>query len=71
MKNIIFKVIFFQSGKLVNKMFSRITEVVENKDVLVCVLIDEVESLAHARNQCVSGKTIFDLILNRQIKQYL
>lgn len=48
----------FQSGKLVNKMFSRITEVVENKDVLVCVLIDEVESLAHARNQCVSGKNV-------------
>lgn len=39
-------------------MFNRISEVVENKDVLICVLIDEVESLAHARNQCVSGNDI-------------
>lgn len=37
-------------------MFNNILEVVQNDNVLVCVLIDEVESLAHARNQCVSGK---------------
>lgn len=37
-------------------MFNKITEVVQNKELLVCVLIDEVESLAHARNQCVSGR---------------
>lgn len=37
-------------------MFSKISEIVENKDLLVCVLIDEVESLVHARDQCVSGK---------------
>lgn len=56
-----FSVLYFQSGKLVTKMFSKIMEVVENKNVLVCVLIDEVESLAHARSQCVSGKKIFAL----------
>lgn len=39
-----------------NKMFNKITEILENKDLLVCVLIDEVESLAHARTQCASGK---------------
>lgn len=37
-------------------MFNKITEVIQNKELLVCVLIDEVESLAHARNQCVSGE---------------
>lgn len=37
-------------------MFSRINDFVENRNILVCVLIDEVESLAHARNQCLSGK---------------
>lgn len=37
-------------------MFNKITEIVENKNLLVCVLIDEVESLAHARTQCISGK---------------
>lgn len=46
---------FSESGKLVNKVFSRINDIIENKDILVCVLLDEVESLAHARNQCLSG----------------
>jgi hypothetical protein len=36
-------------------MFTKITEIVENSNLLVCVLIDEIESLAHARNQCISG----------------
>lgn len=40
-------------------MFNKIIELVENKNILVCVLIDEVESLAHARSQCVSGKIKF------------
>ncbi|KAJ8928793.1 hypothetical protein NQ314_018592 [Rhamnusium bicolor] len=39
---------FSESGKLVTKMFTKIKEIVENTNVLVCVLIDEVESLAHA-----------------------
>lgn len=36
-------------------MFAKISEIVENSNLLVCVLIDEIESLAHARNQCTSG----------------
>lgn len=37
-------------------MFSKIKDILEDNNILVCVLIDEVESLAHARDQCVSGK---------------
>ncbi|XP_044252792.1 pachytene checkpoint protein 2 homolog [Tribolium madens] len=53
---------FSESGKLVTKMFSKIIEIVENSNLLVCVLIDEIESLAHARNQCVSGNEPSDSI---------
>ncbi|KAG5858453.1 hypothetical protein JTB14_026453 [Gonioctena quinquepunctata] len=53
---------FSESGKLVNKMFNKIREVIENTSTLVCVLIDEVESLAHARNQCLSGSEPSDSI---------
>lgn len=40
---------FSESGKLVMKMFQQIQEVIEMKSSLVCVLIDEVESIAYAR----------------------
>jgi len=40
---------FSESGKLVMKMFSKIREVIDDPRVLVCVLIDEVESLAANR----------------------
>ncbi|XP_068246000.1 pachytene checkpoint protein 2 homolog [Palaemon carinicauda] len=40
---------FSESGKLVQKMFTRITELVEDPDALVILLIDEVESLTLAR----------------------
>lgn len=40
---------FSESGKLVMKMFEQIQEVIEMKSSLVCVLIDEVESIAYAR----------------------
>nr|CAH7740078.1 unnamed protein product [Callosobruchus chinensis] len=53
---------FSESGKLVNKMFSKIREVVENTNLLVCVLIDEIESLARARDQCISGSEPSDSI---------
>ncbi|KAJ8959134.1 hypothetical protein NQ318_022392 [Aromia moschata] len=53
---------FSESGKLVTKMFTKIKEIVENPSIFVCVLIDEVESLAHARNQCVSGNEPSDSI---------
>ena len=31
-----------QSGKLVQKMFQKIQELIEDSDALICVLIDEV-----------------------------
>lgn len=52
----------FQSGKLVTKMFIKIKEIVEDPNILVCVLIDEVESLAHARDQCISANEPSDSI---------
>mmetsp|Transcript_31134 Transcript_31134/g.67391 ORF Transcript_31134/g.67391 Transcript_31134/m.67391 type:complete len:335 (-) Transcript_31134:2445-3449(-) len=42
---------FSESGKLVSRLFDRIREMVEDDpDALVCVLVDEVESLAAARS---------------------
>lgn len=40
-------------------MFGKIREIIEEQDTLVCVLIDEVESLAHARQQSMIGKDYF------------
>lgn len=40
---------FSESGKLVSKLFAKITELVEDESCLVFVLIDEVESLTSAR----------------------
>jgi hypothetical protein len=40
---------FSESGKLVSKLFAAITELVEEPQALVFVLIDEVESLSAAR----------------------
>lgn len=42
-------------------MFTKIKEILEDTNILVCVLIDEVESLAHARDQCISG--VFSVII--------
>lgn len=40
---------FSESGKLILKLFEKIEELIEDKESLVCVLIDEVESLTAAR----------------------
>ena len=40
---------FSESGKLVNKLFDTIRDLLDDPDVFVCVLIDEVESLTAAR----------------------
>ena len=40
---------FSESGKLVGRLFAKIGELVDDPDALVCVLIDEVESLSAAR----------------------
>ncbi|KAF5288429.1 hypothetical protein FQR65_LT02081 [Abscondita terminalis] len=46
---------FSESGKLVNKMFGRVTELVQNSKIIIFVLIDEIESLTHAREKSMSG----------------
>uniref|UniRef100_A0AAR5PM19 AAA+ ATPase domain-containing protein n=1 Tax=Dendroctonus ponderosae TaxID=77166 RepID=A0AAR5PM19_DENPD len=53
---------FSESGKLVTNMFSQIKEICENSNLLVCVLMDEVESLAHARDQSISGNEPSDAV---------
>ncbi|XP_011192508.1 pachytene checkpoint protein 2 homolog [Zeugodacus cucurbitae] len=46
---------FSESGKLVMRLFAKIREIVVDPHNLVCVLIDEVESMAYARD-CMSGQ---------------
>ncbi|XP_015599937.1 pachytene checkpoint protein 2 homolog [Cephus cinctus] len=53
---------FSESGKLVMKLFSEIKILLQNPKALVCVLIDEVESLAHARKACINGTEPSDSI---------
>lgn len=43
-------------------MFERIEKVVRTKDAFVCLLIDEVESLARARQASVSGNEPSDAL---------
>ncbi|XP_015273207.1 PREDICTED: pachytene checkpoint protein 2 homolog [Gekko japonicus] len=50
------------SGKLVTKMFQKIHEFIDDKDTLVFVLIDEVESLTAARNSFRAGTEPSDAI---------
>lgn len=53
---------FSESGKLVMKLFRQIQELVEDEESLICVLIDEVESLTAARRSAVSGSEPSDAI---------
>ncbi|KAJ7667789.1 P-loop containing nucleoside triphosphate hydrolase protein [Mycena polygramma] len=46
---------FSESGKLVQRLFSSITELVEEEDAFLVVLIDEVESLTAARAGAMAG----------------
>uniref|UniRef100_A0A182MED4 AAA+ ATPase domain-containing protein n=1 Tax=Anopheles culicifacies TaxID=139723 RepID=A0A182MED4_9DIPT len=47
---------FSESGKLVQKVFSEIIALLEDKHSLVCVLVDEVESIAYARERISSNE---------------
>lgn len=47
---------FSESGKLVARLFGKIGELVADRNNLVCVLIDEVESLAYARSAMGSNE---------------
>ncbi|XP_077159074.1 pachytene checkpoint protein 2 homolog [Paroedura picta] len=53
---------FSESGKLVTKMFQKIREFIDDKEALVFVLIDEVESLTAARNSFRAGTEPSDAI---------
>ncbi|KAM0832966.1 hypothetical protein ACQ4PT_064560 [Festuca glaucescens] len=53
---------FSESGKLVANLFQKIQEMVEEESNLVFVLIDEVESLAAARQAAISGSEPSDSI---------
>ncbi|XP_061810178.1 pachytene checkpoint protein 2 homolog [Nerophis lumbriciformis] len=53
---------FSESGKLVTKMFQKIQQLIDDKEAIVFVLIDEVESLTAARNACQAGTEPSDAI---------
>ncbi|DAA17766.1 pachytene checkpoint protein 2 homolog [Bos indicus x Bos taurus] len=53
---------FSESGKLVTRMFQKIQDLIDDKDALVFVLIDEVESLTASRNACRAGTEPSDAI---------
>ncbi|XP_065672909.1 pachytene checkpoint protein 2 homolog isoform X2 [Hydra vulgaris] len=53
---------FSESGKLVQKMFQRIQELIDDPESLVFVLIDEVESLTAARTAAMKGAEPSDAI---------
>ena len=53
---------FSESGKLVQKMFTEIKRLMEDSRALICVLIDEVESLTAARKNAMSGSEPSDAI---------
>uniref|UniRef100_A0A7S1EFY0 AAA+ ATPase domain-containing protein n=1 Tax=Hemiselmis andersenii TaxID=464988 RepID=A0A7S1EFY0_HEMAN len=53
---------FSESGKLVNKLFATIQELIDDPQCFVVVLIDEVESLTAARKSAVNGNEPSDAI---------
>eukprot|EP00794_Sanderia_malayensis_P019000 gene19000-20912_t len=53
---------FSESGKLVMKMFARIQELIDDRDALIFVLIDEIESLTAARASAMKGSEPSDAI---------
>lgn len=53
---------FSESGKLVQRLFTKVLEMVEDENTFVVVLIDEVESLTSARAGAMSGKEPSDAV---------
>lgn len=43
---------FSESGELVQRLFGRLREIIDELDILVCILLDEVENLTSARQVC-------------------
>ena len=58
----LFSKYFSESGKLVSKLFSKISEIAEDENELTFILIDEVESLTAARKAAVAGSEPADAI---------
>jgi pachytene checkpoint protein 2 len=54
---------FSESGKLVQAMFSKVKEYADDDESFVCVLVDEVESLASARKAAANGTEPSDCAL--------
>jgi len=60
---------FSESGKLVQKMFSHVQELIDDPCAFVCVLIDEVESLAAARKASSSEPSDAIRVVNAVLTQ--
>ena len=60
---------FSESGKLVQKMFETLQSLVDDPEALVCVLIDEVESLAAARSSSGSEPSDAIRVVNAMLTQ--
>jgi len=60
---------FSESGKLVQKMFSHVQELIDDPSAFVCVLIDEVESLAAARKASSSEPSDAIRVVNAVLTQ--
>lgn len=58
----LFSKYFSESGKLVMKLFEHISETADDESCFVCVLIDEVESIASARNTSASANEPGDAV---------
>jgi Cdc6-like AAA superfamily ATPase len=58
----IFSKWFAESGKMVKKLFDRIHDAASDESALVFVLIDEVESIATARQSAINGSDPSDAI---------
>lgn len=57
------KCVWFQSGKLVTRMFQKIQDLIDNKDALVFVLIDEVGVCGHRTWACRGSRLDRPLLL--------
>lgn len=53
---------FGESGKMVSKLFENIHSIAERPTKLVCILIDEVETLAGSRQKAVAGNEVGDAL---------
>lgn len=58
---------FSESGKLVSRLFDKVQQLAEDEATLVCVLLDEVESLAGSREKSASGMECSDGLRVRSI----